>query len=97
MFRAPMLRRLAERGVKTFVGVTRESYRSNAMTIDVNGSGTVVLPCDTIVYATGGFPNNALRAELAGRVPALHAIGDCVELGDVAAAIGSAFDVACSI
>ena len=97
MFRAPMLRRLAERGVKTFVGVTRESYRSNTMTIDVNGSGTVVLPCDTIVYATGGTPNNALRTELAGRVPVIHAIGDCVEIGDIAAAIERAFEVACSL
>jgi hypothetical protein len=49
------------------------------------------------VYATGGTPNNALRTELAGRVPVIHAIGDCVEIGDIAAAIERAFDVACSI
>jgi NADPH-dependent 2,4-dienoyl-CoA reductase/sulfur reductase-like enzyme len=97
MFRAPMLRRLAEKGVRTFAGVTRETCESNTMTIEVPGTGTVVLPCDTIVYATGGIPNDALRTELAGRVPAVHAIGDCVEIGDIAAAIGSAFEVACAL
>jgi len=97
MFRAPMLKRLAEKGVRTFVGVTRETYVSNTMTIEVNGIGSIVLPCDTIVYATGGTPNDALRRELTGRVPAIHAIGDCVEIGDIAAAIERAFDVACSL
>ncbi|MCX6550873.1 MAG: FAD-dependent oxidoreductase [Acidobacteria bacterium] len=97
MFRAPMLRRLTQRGVRCVSGVTREQYASNAMTIETPRTGSVEFPCDTIVYATGGTPNNALCEELAGRVPAIHAIGDCVEIGDLAAAIDQAFEVARSI
>jgi NADPH-dependent 2,4-dienoyl-CoA reductase/sulfur reductase-like enzyme len=97
MFRAPMLKRLAEKGVRTFAGVTREAYASNTMTIDVEGVGTIALPCDTVVYASGGIPNNRLSAQLAGRVPAVYAVGDCVEIGDIAAAIEQAFDIACAL
>jgi 2,4-dienoyl-CoA reductase-like NADH-dependent reductase (Old Yellow Enzyme family)/thioredoxin reductase len=97
MFRAPMLRRLAEEGVRMFAGVTRERFESNTMIIELNGADTVLLPCDTIVYATGGLPNDALRNELAGRVPAIHAVGDCTEIGDIAAAIGQGFEVACGL
>jgi NADH dehydrogenase FAD-containing subunit len=92
-----MLKRLAEKGVRMYAGVTREIYAANTMTIEAEGIGAVTLPCDTIVYATGGVRNDALCAELAGRVPAVHAIGDCSEIGDIASAIGQAFDVACAV
>lgn len=97
MFRAPMLARLEQRGIRTYARVTRERYEANTMIVEIDGQDEVALPCDTIVWASGGVPNDSLAAALTGRVPALHVIGDAVEIGDIAAAIGQGFDIARAI
>ena len=42
---------------------------------------------DTVVLASGGVPDDALGAALAGRVPEIHVIGDCYQPRDIEVAV----------
>ncbi len=63
----------------------------------VNSREMAFIRADTIVLAVGFKPENRLVAELKGIVPALFAIGDCVEPRDAMEAIGEAYELACKI
>jgi len=72
---------------------------------EVNARGVVIererqeslLPADTVVLAVGAAPVNHLAAQLQGRVPSLHVIGDAVRPRKVTEAIREGFDLAIEI
>lgn len=51
------------------------------------------LPCDVVVLALGARPNTGLYEALQGKVPALYRVGDAVQIGRIADAVRSAFEV----
>ena len=42
---------------------------------------------DTVVFASGGVPDDSLGAVLEGRVAKLHVIGDCYQPRDIDMAV----------
>ena len=49
------------------------------------GENIFPLPADTVILAVGMRPENKLAQELAGLVPRLYTLGDCVTPKDAAA------------
>ena len=52
---------------------------------------------DTVVIAGGGQANDALYHDLQGKVPGLHAVGDCAQPRDIEMATYQAHKVALSL
>jgi pyruvate/2-oxoglutarate dehydrogenase complex dihydrolipoamide dehydrogenase (E3) component len=62
--------------------ITRKGVRTT------RNNSTQVFEADTVVLAVGFTPNTELARKLAGKVVALHSIGDCVEPRKIVDAIG---------
>ena len=76
---------------------------TEANVLEVNDTGIIIadrsgrerqLPVDTVVLSSGLKADNQLHEELRGKVPELHAIGDCVEPRKVKDAMWEGFRTA---
>ncbi|MFP3929016.1 MAG: FAD-dependent oxidoreductase, partial [Desulfobacteraceae bacterium] len=67
------LRRL---GVKVMTGTRAVRLLANGVEVGQDGEAPYLLPADSIVLAAGSTSSNRLAAELDGRVPELHVVGD---------------------
>lgn len=86
--RALLMRRLRAAGVAMRTGVRAYEEITEKGLVLLDGEGQrQELPADTIVLAAGVRQNDSLRLELEGKVPALYAVGDCVEPRDIMAAV----------
>jgi pyruvate/2-oxoglutarate dehydrogenase complex dihydrolipoamide dehydrogenase (E3) component len=92
-----LLERLAEKNATPLVGAKKEEYKDNSLFVTNRQGQTICVPVDTVVIATGAVPNSALYDELKDRVEAIHRIGDCLELRDIASAIKEGFEAGLSI
>ncbi|MCJ7594316.1 MAG: FAD-dependent oxidoreductase [Desulfobacterales bacterium] len=83
-----LLARLPEKGVCLLPGVQKyeEVTDKGLVLIDSDGKRQTI-EADTIVIAAGSRGNIGLYEELKGKVPELHAIGDCKEPRDIMEAI----------
>jgi NADPH-dependent 2,4-dienoyl-CoA reductase/sulfur reductase-like enzyme len=90
-------RDLDERGVQVIRSA--DVFRISAREVHyrlANGE-EALLPADAVVVARGYVPDNTLFESLKGGDYALHALGDCVEVGRIRTAIHEAAVVATSI
>ena len=81
-------------GVRRITETTVEAYHS---VYDAASTARVIEGIDTVVLAAGGKADDRLYEELRGRVPELHAIGDCLQPRDVEAAVYDGHRVARAI
>jgi len=86
--REHLLQRLADRGVAMLPGVkTYEQITDRSVVLIDKEWKRQTIEADTIVIAAGARANIGLAKELEGTVPALFAIGDCVEPRNIMEAI----------
>ncbi len=86
--RERLLGRLSEKGVRLLPGVkSYEEITDEGLVLIDSGGKRQTLEADTIVLAAGSRGNIGLSEGLKGKVPALYAIGDCVEPRDIMEAI----------
>ena len=91
---------LIEKGVvmTSMTGVTRIGEDSVDVYHVVNPEITrTIESVDTVVISAGGQANDALYHDLQGKVPDLHAIGDCAQPRDIEMATYQAHKVAVSL
>ncbi len=87
MARAPLLKRLAAKGVAMLAGVQHEEITEWGVVITNKEGQSQLIEAETIVLAIGARPNLALLNELKDRVSEVHLAGDCVEPRDIMGAI----------
>jgi 2,4-dienoyl-CoA reductase (NADPH2) len=73
-----IIRRLRETGVGMETKIKAEEITEEGVRASRQGSPEL-FPADSIVLATGMIPDKMLARELAGKVPAVHLVGDCVQ------------------
>ena len=84
---------LEESGVKILTNAEVFKVTKQAVTIRRNGESEI-LKADTAVLAMGMKAERGLWDELADRLPAVHAVGDCVEPRKIINAIWEAYNLA---
>jgi len=89
-------RRLLAREVTILTGVEATGFTSGGLVVENLSSGqeSTLEGIDTVVLAGPNRAVNRLAAELRGRVPALHAVGDCQAPRRASAAIHDAHRIA---
>jgi len=91
-----VIQRLSEDGVS----LETKTQAEEITTSGVRGSREGVsqfFPADTVVLAAGMVPNKGLLAELEGKIPSVHAIGDCLEPRQIGEAIEEGFRLGAAI
>ncbi len=88
--------RLKKLGVQMEAGVQIEGINNKGVKCIRNGSSQVI-PADTVVLGIGLRPDLGLAEELAGKVPAVYSVGDCVKPRTLADPIESGFQEALDI
>ncbi len=73
-----VLHRLQNAGIEMATRTKAQEITNRGVRATQNNS-TQVFEADTVVLAVGFTPNTGLAQKLAGKVPALYSIGDCVE------------------
>lgn len=73
------LSRLKEKGVTLLPGVNYNEVTAKGVVITTREGKKKTVEADSIVLAAGARPDNRLQAELEGKVPEIHLIGDCRE------------------
>jgi 2,4-dienoyl-CoA reductase (NADPH2) len=73
-----VLHRLQNAGIEMATRAKAQEITNRGVRATQNNS-TQVFEADTVVLAVGFTPNTGLAQKLAGKVPALYSIGDCVE------------------
>jgi 2,4-dienoyl-CoA reductase (NADPH2) len=79
--RAEHLDRLDELGVPVNVDVSITGIERTAVVLALAGGGESRVEADSVILAGGVEPDTSLRDALVGRVPEVHAAGDCTGLG----------------
>jgi 2,4-dienoyl-CoA reductase (NADPH2) len=88
-----MISSLREKGVD--LQVTAQATSISAAGVEAICDGkTRLFEADTVVIATGMQPDNALFAGLAGKLPEVYSIGDCVAAKRIGEAVKDAYRVA---
>lgn len=72
-----LMDRLAAMPVRVIVGAQVDLITPDAVRVVVAGRSPECVAADSVVYAVGSQPYNALRYDLEGRVADLYVIGDC--------------------
>jgi len=70
---------LSKRGVIMMTGVRYEEITDKGLTIITKEGERQTIAADTILSAVPLIPNTELLKSLEGKVPKIHAIGDCKE------------------
>jgi 2,4-dienoyl-CoA reductase (NADPH2) len=88
-----MLSSLREKGVD--LQVTAQATAISAAGVEAACDGkTSLFEADTVIIATGMQPENGLFSGLAGKLPEVYSIGDCVEPKRIGEAVKAAYRVA---
>jgi 2,4-dienoyl-CoA reductase (NADPH2) len=85
--------RLDRLGVPVLVGLAIERITHHAVLL-ANGHS---VPADSVIVSGEIEPQTALAEALEGRIPEVHALGDCTGLGLIRKATEDAARVACSL
>ena len=89
---------LREKGVKMSTNKKAVEIKRGAVVVeDVQSEDGGEVLCDTAVLAVGTKPNDGLYNELAGKVPDIYKIGDCVKPKKAIDATHEAADLALKI
>lgn len=91
----PLVRQLAEAGVRVLTGHTATSVDAGGLTAD-GPDGPVRVEADTVVAAFGVRPATGLAEALAGRI-GVRAVGDCVTPAKVGEAVNAGYLAALAI
>ena len=94
--RWPFIQRLSQSGVSIQTKTKAEEITEAGVVASREGSSQL-FPADTVVLAMGMIPNKELLQELKGKVPAVHAIGDCLEPRRIAQAMEEGFRLGAAI
>ncbi len=93
-----LLGRLERLPVEVHTGTTVESVGPEGVTVKTTGGSTEVLPpVDSVVYAVGTRPENALAAELERRGYRVQVVGDASRPGQVLQAVHTAWEAAAAL
>jgi len=95
--RAEQMDRLDRRGIPVNVGVEIERITREGVLLRREHGGPALVPADSVILAGQLEPDTALLESLRGRVPEVHAVGDCTGLGLIRKATEEAARVACAI
>ncbi len=93
--RAEQMERLDRRGVSVNTGVEIERIAREGVLLRRARGAPALVPADSIILAGSLEPDTSLYEALRGRVPELHAVGDCTGLGLIRKATEEAARVAC--
>jgi 2,4-dienoyl-CoA reductase-like NADH-dependent reductase (Old Yellow Enzyme family)/thioredoxin reductase len=74
-----LLSRLEDQGVRMFAGVKDEELTEKGLKFKDREGRSIFLEADTVISAIGTRPNDELFKLLQGKIPAVHAIGDCAQ------------------
>lgn len=88
-----VMKELADHSVQTVTGVEYEEINERGVVVIKDGERRL-LEADTVVLATGLTPRDGLAGALAGKVAAVHVVGDAREVRDALAAVAEAAVVA---
>lgn len=90
---------LERKGIRVVPGVTFEEITKEGVTITGPDGTRETIPCDSVLVVNKHRKNDALAAELKGKVPEVHVIGDAMsdKLGYVFGATHSAAELALTI
>lgn len=92
-----LLDRLEAAGVRMLVDARVLEITRVAVLVEASGRPAEPVPADSVVYAVGARAYNPLPAELEGRVPELHVIGDSDSPGRIRQAVDAGYRVGVSI
>jgi 2,4-dienoyl-CoA reductase (NADPH2) len=95
--RAEHMQRLDRRGVRLNTGVEIERIAPGGVLLRRARGAPALVEADSIVVAGSVEPDTQLLESLRGRVPELHAVGDCTGLGLIRKATEQAARVACAL
>jgi len=84
-------------GVAVNTGVAIDRIEPGAIVLRREDGGESRVPADSVILAGGIEPDATLYEALNGRVPELHAIGDCTGLGLVRKAVLEGAEAACTV
>jgi 2,4-dienoyl-CoA reductase (NADPH2) len=93
--RAEHMERLDRRGVSVNTGVEIERIAREGVVLRRARGAPALVAADSIILAGSLEPDTSLYEALRGRVPELHAVGDCTGLGLIHKATEEAARVAC--
>jgi pyruvate/2-oxoglutarate dehydrogenase complex dihydrolipoamide dehydrogenase (E3) component len=86
-----LLKNLAEKNVRIYVGAKVKEIRRDGLVIDKDGREENIGTFDTVVLAVGVEPCNELASILQGKVPRLISIGDAVKTRKALEAIAEGY------
>ena len=78
-------------------GVSYQEINEDGIAVIDSKGSPITIQADTIVIAAGSYSDDGLFKLLKDRHPDVHRVGDCVEPGDIRAAITEGFEAACSL
>jgi 2,4-dienoyl-CoA reductase (NADPH2) len=94
-----ILQEMEEAGIESITGLKVKEIKEGppgGVLYEKEGQETF-LPAETVILATGYFPNNSLYQQLDSLVPEVYTIGDCVKVRTAMEAIHEGFRVALTI
>lgn len=94
-----ILQEMEEAGIESITGVKVKEIKEGPQggVLYEKGGQEAFLPAETVILATGYFPNNSLYQQLDSLVPEVYTIGDCVKVRTAMEAIHEGFKVALTI
>jgi 2,4-dienoyl-CoA reductase (NADPH2) len=95
--RGEQLDRLDRRGIPVNVGVAIERITREGVLLRRERAAPILVPADSVILAGQLEPDTGLLDALQGRVPEVHAVGDCTGLGLIRKATEEAARVACAL
>jgi 2,4-dienoyl-CoA reductase (NADPH2) len=95
--RAEQMQRLDRCGIPVNTGVEIERIERKGIRLRRARGASALVPADSIILAGSLEPDTSLFDALRGRVPELHAVGDCTGLGLIQKATAEAARVACAL
>jgi 2,4-dienoyl-CoA reductase-like NADH-dependent reductase (Old Yellow Enzyme family)/thioredoxin reductase len=78
---------MPEAGVKLRLNRKAVEITDDGVTIIDKDGNEEFLPADTVVVTCGRVPNEFLKEALIGKIPEVHAIGDCIQPRNIGSAI----------
>ncbi len=94
LIRKVLLKRLEQKGVRSFTNVREERILKGGVEILVPGGEKMLVEADKIILSTGSAANTSLFPFLQKMAPEFYAIGDCKEPRKILEAIHEGYTVA---
>jgi 2,4-dienoyl-CoA reductase (NADPH2) len=91
------MQRLDRCGIPVNTGALIERIERKGVLLRGARGASALVPADSVILAGSLEPDTSLLDALRGRVPELHAVGDCTGLGLIAKATAEAARVACAL